>query len=149
MRIARISFVSLVVLGSLSSIGDREMTRAKADLPNHGVYQAIPVPVFIAFVPVGSRLLIREGDTMIVGEMRSNCPAGFDPSPAFSADPSFVTLIDDSCLCPTSGSKIRFLVQIAPQRGDAGKYSVVIRGSACGVHSNEATSFNIKVKPAP
>ena len=153
MRIVRITFVSLLLLGSLSAIGDRkEVTRAKAEAvpPNPSLCQAIMGPVFVNFLPLGGGLLIREGDIIIVGEMKANCLPlpGAPQGASFSADPSFVTFEDDSCLCPTSGSKIRFLVRIAPQRGDAGKYRVAIRGSACGVSIIEPFFFRIKVKPA-
>ena len=151
MKIGRISFIGLVLLSSLSTIGDREMTRADADLRN--LVQEPPPPLgprFVLFRSLEGRLVIQEQETLIVGEGMADCAPDVPQIGFFAvtSDTPFVTLIDDSCLCPTSGSKFRFLISIAPQRGDAGKYRVAICGSACGVNPFSCFPIDIKVKAA-
>jgi hypothetical protein len=144
MTTAKAGLVGVVLLIAMIFKGDAKMPRADSYPRARTIQQdaAPPLPVFVPFVSLDGRLTIREGETLIIGEMVTECLPGF--SGVFVSDTSFVTLIDDSCLCT---GKVRFLIRVAPQRGDAGKYHVVIRGNACNANANSLDTFDIKVKP--
>lgn len=152
MGIRRIALASFVLLIPISLIGAGKTVRTEAD--TRAVEQgppAPPVPVLFSFRSLEQRIQIWEEEVVIVGEMVATCPPVYSQNAVFvvsSADTPFVTLIEDSCLCPTSGSKFRSLIRIAPQRGNAGKYRVVICGNACGGSQNACYGFDIKVKLA-
>jgi hypothetical protein len=154
MRIGRFGLVTLVLMTSASTIGDVRVTSSEAELRTATIGQEPlppPPPRFIPFRSLEKRLEIREEEILIVGEMEVECAPVYSQTATFvvsSLDTPFVTLIDDSCLCPTSGSKFRSLIRLAPRRGDKGKYRVVICGNACLGNGNECFAFDIKVKAA-
>lgn len=149
MRIGRLGFVILVLLTSLSTVGDGKVARARANLRTLEIEQGPPPPPpprFIAFRSLERRIEMREDEELIVGEMAADCAPGLNSVFVVSSrDTPFVTLSDDSC--PTSG-KYRSLIRVAPQRGDTGKYRVVVCGNACNGIATSCFSFDIKVKQA-
>ena len=153
MRTQRVALAILALLISVSTMGDMSTGRSEADLRTATIGQELPPPLprFIPFRSLEKRLEIREEKVLIVGEMTADCAPVYPQTATFvvsSRDTPFVTLIDDSCLCPTSGSKFRSLVRLAPRDGDKGKYRVVICGNACLGGANECVAFDIKVKAA-
>lgn len=147
MEVRRISFITLVLLGSIVTTSDRRIAGAEGDLPNRAVTQDPPVADTARFIPFRSlerRLEIREEETLIVGEIAADCAPGVASNfLVISPDKPFVTLIDDSC---STVGKFRWLIRLAPQRGDAGKYRVTICGSACLF--GHCYTFDIKVNAA-
>ena len=152
MRIKRVASAGFVLLISISLIGDGKTGRTEGDTGT--VEQeppAPPVPVLFAFRSLEERIQIVEEEVVIVGEMVATCPPVYSQFANFivsSPNTPFVTLLDDSCLCLATGSRFRSLIRIAPPRGSAGKYKVVICGNACGGNANACYSFDIKVKAA-
>jgi hypothetical protein len=153
MRPGRIVLIIIALFGCSSVVSDHRMASSGPEPRAESFTQQQPPPppppTFIPFRSIEKRLVISEREVAIVGVLAANCDPVYSQFANFSVvspDTPFVDLIDDSSQCAT-GSRFRFLVRVAPQRGDAGKYQVVICGNACG-GMPVCIDFEIKVKKA-
>lgn len=142
MRYTRVAFLIVVVLGTVSTRTDmKALTESNLDIaPLQG---APPVGGIFPNKP----LFVTQEEDGFLASVAAEGPLDAPTSAKFELlppTPSFVK-ISSACRCELGGNSIAVMT-VAPQRGDAGRYTVAVRATS---YTGKTGTFTFKVKVQP
>jgi hypothetical protein len=137
--------VTSVSLGPRGKIASSSSTLLPKNATN-AVAQGVPFPFSIYPQKDAFQTFVDEPFLVLI---TAECPPNSPVSPQFellSPTPGFVTVSPLGCR-NEAAQIVQALVIVAPQHGDAGKYTVSVRATAC-TGRMETFTFKVKVKRA-